>query len=284
MTRIETHFWIAGILQWLVAASNLFAARIFRYRENLTKVTPFVREVFMVQNLYIMATVAMFGVLCIAFAPELAGALPSAGSSAVSSRSSGAVGSLSRFSSTTRTSSEPADRQSCVPVDVHLPHRSVRVGQPGFLALRGQSVKINVPWHALVVAAGVGQLVLVAASLLIPRVLGWADDVAKLRPLMRQVFWTYAGYIWTTNLCFGLVSAFAPELLLEPTHLAGVVCGFIAAYWGVRVVIQFAYFDRADTPKGWLFALGETVLVGLFIVLTLCYGGLAARNFGWLAP
>ena len=49
-------------------------------------------------------------------------------------------------------------------------------------------------------------------------------------------------------------------------------------------MIQFAYFDRADTPKGWLFALGETVLVGLFIVLTLCYGGLAARNFGWLAP
>ena len=70
MTRIETHFWIAGILQWLVAASNLFAARIFRYRENLTKVTPFVREVFMVQNLYIMATVAMFGVLCIAFGPS----------------------------------------------------------------------------------------------------------------------------------------------------------------------------------------------------------------------
>ena len=32
-----------------------------------------VREVFLVQNLYIMATVAAFGVLCIRFAPELAG-------------------------------------------------------------------------------------------------------------------------------------------------------------------------------------------------------------------
>jgi hypothetical protein len=73
MNRLEPHMWVAGILQWLVAASNLFAARLFRYRENMAKVTPFVREVFIVQNVYIMATVATFGVLCIGFAPELAG-------------------------------------------------------------------------------------------------------------------------------------------------------------------------------------------------------------------
>jgi hypothetical protein len=73
MNRIEAHLWVAGVLQWLVASSNLFAARIFRYRENLSKVTPFVREVFVVQNVYIMATVATFGVVCILFAPELAG-------------------------------------------------------------------------------------------------------------------------------------------------------------------------------------------------------------------
>ena len=36
-----------------------------------------------------------------------------------------------------------------------------------------------------------------------------------LRPLLRQVFWTYAAYIWFTNLCFGLVSALAPHWLLE---------------------------------------------------------------------
>ena len=53
----------AGVLQWLVAASNLYAARIFRYRQEMAKVSPFVREVFFVQNAYIMATVATFGVL-----------------------------------------------------------------------------------------------------------------------------------------------------------------------------------------------------------------------------
>jgi hypothetical protein len=143
---------------------------------------------------------------------------------------------------------------------------------------------MTVPWYPLVVAAGVGQLVLVAASLAIPRVLRWSEDLARLRPLTRQIFWTYAGYIWATNLAFGLVSTFAPGWLLDRTPLAGAVCGFIATYWGARLVIQFAYFDRSDAPKGPLFAVGEAVLVGLFVLLTVVYGSLALRAFGMLSP
>ena len=73
MNRIEVHLWVAAVLQWLVASSNLFAARIFAYREELAKLSPFVREVFIVQNIYIMTTVAMFGIVSIVFTPELAG-------------------------------------------------------------------------------------------------------------------------------------------------------------------------------------------------------------------
>jgi hypothetical protein len=84
---------------------------------------------------------------------------------------------------------------------------------------------MTLPWHAVLVATGMDQLILVAASLAIPRALVWPQDVAKLRPLTRQVFWNYAGYIWATNLCFGLVSARAPLLLqfrapLQSTSLA----------------------------------------------------------------
>ena len=143
---------------------------------------------------------------------------------------------------------------------------------------------MTVPWYPLVVAAGVGQLVLVAASLAIPRVLRWSEDLARLRPLTRQIFWTYAGYIWATNLAFGLVSACAPGWLLDRTPLTGAVCGFIATYWGARLVVQFAYFDRSDAPKGPLFAVGEAALVGLFVLLTVVYGSLALRAFGMLPP
>src|SRR5437899_1148525 len=101
----------------------------------------------------------------------------------------------------------------------------------------------------LVRFAGAGQLVLIVASLAIPRVLRWREETAKLRPLTRQVFWTYAIYIWATNLSFGLVSTFAPHWLLDGSGLAGAVTGFITAYWAGRLLIQFTYFDRSDAPS-----------------------------------
>jgi hypothetical protein len=123
----------------------------------------------------------------------------------------------------------------------------------------------------LLILAGLGQLALALASLAIPRILRWRDDTAKLRPLTRQVFWTYAAYIWLTNLCFGVLSAAAPDWLLERTPLARVVAGYITAYWGARLVIQFFYFDRSSAPPGALYKIAEGALVGLFLFLTAVY-------------
>ncbi len=132
--------------------------------------------------------------------------------------------------------------------------------------------------RTLIIAAGVGQLLLAAGSLAIPRVLRWREELAKLRPLTRQVFWTYAGYIWTTNVCFGLVTVMMPGELLAGTPLAAAVCGFITLYWLARVVIQFAYFDRRDAPPELIFKLAEVTLVALFIFLTAVYGWAMAFN------
>jgi hypothetical protein len=131
----------------------------------------------------------------------------------------------------------------------------------------------------LVFLAGVGQLILIAASLAIPRVLRWREDTAKLRLLTRQVFWTYAGYIWCTNLAFGLVSL-RPDWLLDRSPLAGCVTGFITAYWLGRVLIQFFYFDRSDVPPGLHVRLAEVALVSLFVFLTLVYAAGLLLNLG----
>src|SRR4051794_18204208 len=135
----------------------------------------------------------------------------------------------------------------------------------------------------LVWLAGGGQLILIAASLAIPRVLGWGEDTAKLRPLTRQVFWTYAVYIWCTNLAFGLVSL-RPGWLLDRSPLAGCVTGFITAYWVGRVLIQFFYFDRSDAPAGLRVRLAEVALVGLFVYLSLVYAFALLFNLGVIAP
>lgn len=123
----------------------------------------------------------------------------------------------------------------------------------------------------ILVLAGLGQLALALASLAIPRVLRWREETAKLRPLTRQVFWTYAAYIFSFHVAFGLLSAFAPQRLLDRTPLARTVAGFIAVYWGVRLALQFFCFDRSERPPGALAKLAEAALTALFLGLTIVY-------------
>ena len=73
MEWIVPYIWAAGGLQLMVASANVFAARMFRYRESLRTLPGHVAEVFVVQNIFIMLTVVGMAVLCFGFAEELAG-------------------------------------------------------------------------------------------------------------------------------------------------------------------------------------------------------------------
>lgn len=118
-----------------------------------------------------------------------------------------------------------------------------------------------------------------AASAAIPRVLGWRDEMRRsVRPLTRQVFWTWGAYILLTHLAFGLLSAIAPGLLVDGSPLAAAVTSFIATWWAARLVIQFTYFDRGAAPPGRLYALAEVGLVTLFTSLAAVYGLAAVSN------
>ncbi len=126
--------------------------------------------------------------------------------------------------------------------------------------------------------AGLGQLALAAASTAIPRLLSWSKETAGLRPLLRQLFWIYAGYILAFHVAFGLLSSLAPSWLLDGSGLAAAVSGFIAAYWGVRLALQFTVLDRTDAPSGPWFRAAEAALVLLFAGLFATYGAALAAN------
>ena len=104
--------------------------------------------------------------------------------------------------------------------------------------------------ETLIFVAGILQVALVAGSFAIPGLLNWKRELSVLNPLIRQMFWTYAGYILVTNFSFGLLSIFAPVSLLDGSILAIVVSLFIGLYWTARIIIQFFYFDRKSAPKG----------------------------------
>ena len=83
----------------------------------------------------------------------------------------------------------------------------------------------------LIYLAGLAQIALVTGSLAIPRILNWRTELAKVQPLIKQMFWTYAAYIVVINLCFGLLSVFATGELSNGSGLAIMVDAFIAVYW-----------------------------------------------------
>jgi len=134
----------------------------------------------------------------------------------------------------------------------------------------------------LLYTCGVGHIVLSLASLSIPRVLQWRRHLHELQPLLRQMFWTYAGYILVINLSFGILSLIATHELLNGSTLAKSITLFIALYWLARVGIQFFYFDRTAAPQGLIYTLGEIGLVALFLVFTAVYFTAFLHNLSWI--
>lgn len=127
--------------------------------------------------------------------------------------------------------------------------------------------------------AGLAQIALVMGSFAIPRILNWRGELAKVQPLIKQMFWTYAAYILVINLCFGLLSVFCSPELVNGSKLAMLLTGFIAVYWISRILIQLFYFDRAGFPTGIWHKVAEVALVALFIFLSVVYSWAAYINY-----
>jgi len=129
-----------------------------------------------------------------------------------------------------------------------------------------------------IILAGVGQLILVVASAVIPRCLDWKGPLGALPKLMQQLFWTYAGYILGMHLFFGVISAFGSQLLLDGTPQAAILCALMMTWWAVRIGLQFFCFDRKGIPQTRFNILAEVLLVGLFLYLACTYAAALYLN------
>lgn len=118
---------------------------------------------------------------------------------------------------------------------------------------------------------GIAHLLLGAGSLVIPQMLEWDTALQNVPPLIRQMFWTYAGYILGLNLFFGVVSILYAGELLSGSGLAMALTLLIALYWLARLFIQFFYFDKRNLPQSAIYRVGEVALVALFIIFTIVY-------------
>jgi hypothetical protein len=72
MRTIFVFLWLAGFVQIAIATANLFIPKKLNYRENLSRVAPIIRQIFVVHSVYIVGVVLLFAAVTIGFAAELA--------------------------------------------------------------------------------------------------------------------------------------------------------------------------------------------------------------------
>jgi hypothetical protein len=121
--------------------------------------------------------------------------------------------------------------------------------------------------------AGALQIALAAAHLAFPKRFQWKEELARLSLLNRQIFIVHTLVLCFVLLLFGSLSLLAPHTLLDATPLARFVLGGIAAFWALRLVVQWCVYDsrlwRGDRFK----TLMHAVLTLLWAYLAAVYGG-----------
>jgi len=72
MNTLEKLLWFAAIVQLGMVLANFYLPSKLRYRENLSRVAPMIREIFVVHAVYIVGVVFLFAVLTLRFTRDLA--------------------------------------------------------------------------------------------------------------------------------------------------------------------------------------------------------------------
>lgn len=121
--------------------------------------------------------------------------------------------------------------------------------------------------------AGALLLLLAAAHPLIPRELGWKEDLSKLKLVNRQIFLVHVGFIVLMLVLMGGLALVYAEELATPGRLSRAVLGGLALFWGLRLLTQQLVYDRSlwrDNPR----------YTAVHVVFTLMWSYLTAV-FGW---
>ena len=122
--------------------------------------------------------------------------------------------------------------------------------------------------HALLLWVAVGQAMIATLNFFLPRIMHWEEPIARMPLLVRQVFIIHAWFISITLAIFATLTwRFPAELRAEP--LGHWLAAAIAIFWGIRTVMQVAYYSR----EHWR---GQPTRIAAHVVLLFVYVGFTA--------
>ena len=124
--------------------------------------------------------------------------------------------------------------------------------------------------------AGLGHFAILTASALVPKVLDWKTALKPLPPFLRTLFWVYGVFIVLTIIGMGTLTLINARAMAAGDPVARSLAGFIAVFWGARLIVQLFVFDASPwLTNAWL-KLGNHLLTAAFIAFVSVY---AFANF-----
>ncbi|MDP4847275.1 MAG: hypothetical protein NWR51_08445 [Akkermansiaceae bacterium] len=127
---------------------------------------------------------------------------------------------------------------------------------------------------------GYSLVALCIGSFWIPKALGWREKLAGLSPLMRELWWTYSIYVWSSHVFFAVLALGFGDWLMGGTGSAKAMCTFILLWWSVRLNLQFFGFDLSEVEGTMSNKVGKHLLTLLFVGLVVLFAGLLCWNTG----
>jgi len=121
--------------------------------------------------------------------------------------------------------------------------------------------------------AGIAQLSDVLANVLIPAKIGSRENLARVTPIFRQIFWSHWFFIALVLLLFSILSFLFAPFLAGGTSAGRFLSGSLCVFWLLRTLTQLFWFDR-DFRRRYrsadiAFILSSALLAAIFAIASL---------------
>lgn len=127
----------------------------------------------------------------------------------------------------------------------------------------------------LLLLAGIGHFGILIASAMTPFVLDWKTVLKPLPPFLHKLFWVYGGFIVLVIIGMGTLTFLNLKPMAEGDPIARSIAGFIAIFWGARLIVQIFIFDVKNYLRNIWLKLGYHTLTAAFIYFTCLYSTIA---------
>ena len=126
--------------------------------------------------------------------------------------------------------------------------------------------------------AGVLHLGLLCAGATMPKAVDLRGHLAALPSFIRRLFWVYFAFIGLTLAGFGAITFFQAQAMAAGAPLARALCGFLAAFWILRLMVAAFVFDVRSYLTHWFYRLGYHALNAIFLYLGVIYAWVAVEG------